>query len=136
MTNAPTPTRFARIAGTGSALPPRRLTNADLVAELATQGIESSDDWIVERTGIRARHFAAADVTASELALYACRRALEAAGRQAEPVFAEAAAQRAQRVEPGPGAQRVQQQAQIGAGARNPAAPVGRSIVHAGYDAP
>jgi 3-oxoacyl-[acyl-carrier-protein] synthase-3 len=50
-------TIYSRISGTGSYLPPRRLTNADLVAELAVQGIESSDEWIVERTGIRARHF-------------------------------------------------------------------------------
>ena len=48
---------YSRITGTGSFLPPRRLTNADLVAELAASGVESSDDWIVERTGIRARHF-------------------------------------------------------------------------------
>ena len=52
-------TRYSRIAGTGSYLPPRRVTNADLAAELGERGIETSDDWIVERTGIRARHFAA-----------------------------------------------------------------------------
>jgi len=73
-------TRYSRIAGTGSYLPPRRLTNADLVAELALQGIETSDDWIVERTGIRARHFAAPEVNASDLGLHAARHALEAAG--------------------------------------------------------
>ncbi|MDO8274646.1 MAG: 3-oxoacyl-ACP synthase, partial [Serpentinimonas sp.] len=50
-------TRYTRITGTGSYLPPRRVSNADLVAELAQRGIESSDEWIVERTGIRARHF-------------------------------------------------------------------------------
>jgi 3-oxoacyl-[acyl-carrier-protein] synthase-3 len=72
--------RFSRIAGTGSALPPRRLTNADLVAELATQGIESSDEWIVERTGIRARHFAGPDQNASDLAVEAARHAIDAAG--------------------------------------------------------
>ena len=49
--------RFTRIVGTGSHLPPRRLTNADLVQQLAQRGIETSDEWIVERTGIRARHF-------------------------------------------------------------------------------
>ena len=48
-------THYSRITGTGSYLPPRRLSNADLVAQLAAQGVESSDDWIVERTGIRAR---------------------------------------------------------------------------------
>ena len=73
-------TIFSRITGTGSYLPPRRLTNADLAAELATRGIETSDEWIVERTGIRARHFAAPDVGSSDLALQASLRALEAAG--------------------------------------------------------
>lgn len=77
---------YSRITGTGSYLPPRRVTNQALAAELATQGVETSDEWIVERTGIRARHFAAADVTASDLALPACQRALEAAGRLASDV--------------------------------------------------
>lgn len=70
---------YARITGTGSFLPPNRLTNADLVSQLAAQGIESSDEWIVERTGIRARHFADPDTTSSDMALQACLRALEAA---------------------------------------------------------
>ena len=75
-------TRYSRITGTGSYLPPRRLTNADLVAELATKGVETSDEWIVERTGIRARHFAASDVSSSDLAVAAAKHALEAAGLQ------------------------------------------------------
>ncbi len=74
--------RYSRITGTGSYLPPRRLTNADLAAELATQGVETSDDWIVERTGIRARHFAEPDVCCSDLGLEAAKNALEAAGLQ------------------------------------------------------
>jgi 3-oxoacyl-[acyl-carrier-protein] synthase III len=78
--------RYSRITGTGSYLPPRRLTNADLVAELASQGVETSDDWIVERTGIRARHFAAPDVCSSDLALEAARKALEAANLQAHEI--------------------------------------------------
>ena len=57
-----------------------------MVAQLAAQGVESSDDWIVERTGIRARHFADAGVFSSDLALQACRKALEAAGRSAADV--------------------------------------------------
>jgi len=57
-----------------------------LVAQLAAQGVESSDDWIVERTGIRARHFADAGVFSSDLALQACRQALQAAGRSAADV--------------------------------------------------
>ncbi len=61
-------------------MPPRRLSNADLVAELAVKGIESSDEWIVERTGIRARHFAAPDQSASDLATEAAKAALDAAG--------------------------------------------------------
>ena len=77
---------YSRITGTGSYLPPRRLTNADLVAELATQGVETSDDWIVERTGIRARHFADAGVSTSDLALHAARQALEAAGLEAKDI--------------------------------------------------
>jgi 3-oxoacyl-[acyl-carrier-protein] synthase-3 len=79
-------THYSRITGTGSYLPPRRLSNADLVAQLAAQGVESSDDWIVERTGIRARHFADAGVFSSDLALQACRKALQAAGRSAADV--------------------------------------------------
>ena len=71
--------RFSRIAGTGSYLPPDRLANAELAARLAKDGIETSDEWIVERTGIRYRHFAAPEVASSDLALIASRRALEAA---------------------------------------------------------
>ena len=71
---------YSRILGTGSYLPPKRLTNADLAAELATRGVETSDEWIVERTGIRARHFAEPEVACSDLAVEAARRAIEAAG--------------------------------------------------------
>ena len=72
-------TSYSRITGTGSHLPPRRLTNADLVADLAQRGIDTSDEWILERTGIRARHFAADDVVCSDMALDAARHALKAA---------------------------------------------------------
>ena len=72
--------RYSRITGTGSYLPPRRITNADLAVELAARGVETSDDWIVERTGIRARHFADSGVTSSDLGLQAARQALDAAG--------------------------------------------------------
>lgn len=78
--------RYSRITGTGSYLPPRRLTNADLAAELAQQGVQTSDDWIVARTGIRARHFAAANVCSSDLAVEAARRAIEAAQLQAADI--------------------------------------------------
>lgn len=79
-------TRFARISGTGSCLPPQRLTNADMVTRLAARGVETSDDWIVERTGIRARHFVADGVFASDLAAEAARNALAAAGVQASEI--------------------------------------------------
>ena len=71
--------RYSRITGTGSYLPPNRLTNEALAAQLALSGVETSDQWIVERTGIKARHFAAPDVVCSDLALLAAKRALEAA---------------------------------------------------------
>jgi len=74
-----TKTIYSRIAGTGSFLPPDRVTNDALVARLARDGIETSDQWIVERTGIHARHFAAPEVASSDLAVEAARRALDAA---------------------------------------------------------
>ena len=77
---------YARITGTGSHLPPRRVSNDDMTALLAARGIETSDAWIVERTGIRARHFAADGVNASDLALHAAQAALQAAGRSADDV--------------------------------------------------
>jgi len=78
--------RYSRITGTGSYLPPRRLSNAQLAAELAANGVETSDEWIVERTGIRNRHFAHPDVTSSELALHAASQALQAAGVTAQDI--------------------------------------------------
>lgn len=77
---------YSKITGTGSFLPPRRVTNADLVEQLAAQGIESSDDWIVERTGIRARHFADPQTGTSDLALQASRLALQTAGLRANEI--------------------------------------------------
>ncbi|WP_321791342.1 beta-ketoacyl-ACP synthase III [Burkholderia pyrrocinia] len=73
-------TLYSRVLGTGSYLPPDRVTNQQLTDRLAKEGIETSDEWIVARTGIHARHFAAPDVTTSDLALEASRRAIEAAG--------------------------------------------------------
>ncbi|HXD41112.1 MAG TPA: beta-ketoacyl-ACP synthase III [Ramlibacter sp.] len=78
--------RYSRISGTGSYLPPRRLTNADLAAELADKGVETSDQWIVERTGIHARHFAAPGVNTSDLGARAARQAIEAAGIAPEEI--------------------------------------------------
>jgi 3-oxoacyl-[acyl-carrier-protein] synthase-3 len=85
-TPIPAPARYSRISGTGSHLPPRRLSNQDMVELLAARGQETSDQWIVERTGIRARHFADDGVNSSDLALHAARAALAAAGRSAEDV--------------------------------------------------
>ena len=83
MTSSP---KYSRITGTGSYLPPNRVSNEALAAQLARDGIETSDQWIVERTGIKARHFAAADVTSSDLALEAAKRALAAADVDAASV--------------------------------------------------
>lgn len=76
-------TPYSRILGTGSFLPPRRVSNSDLAAQLAQDGIETSDAWIQERTGIQARYFADGLKT-SDLALPAAERALEAAGLRAD----------------------------------------------------
>ena len=70
----------ARISGTGSYLPGEPVSNSDLIA---LHGLESSDEWIVERTGIRCRHLAPDGVGSSDLAFEASRRALQAAGRSA-----------------------------------------------------
>lgn len=78
--------RYSRITGTGSYLPPRRVSNEDLVSELAERGIESSDQWIVERTGIKARHFVTPDMACSDLAVPAAQAAIQAAGLQASDI--------------------------------------------------
>ena len=78
--------RYSRITGTGSYLPPQCLTNADLVAKLAQDGIETSDQWIVERTGIRSRHFADAGVYSSDLGFEAAKKALDSAGRRPQDI--------------------------------------------------
>jgi 3-oxoacyl-[acyl-carrier-protein] synthase-3 len=69
----------ARIVGTGSALPPRIVTNEELARQ-----IDTSDEWIVSRTGIRQRHIAAPDQTSSDLGAEASRAALSAAGLDAD----------------------------------------------------
>lgn len=70
----------SHLLGTGSCLPARRLTNADLVAQMARDGVDTSDQWIVERTGIRARYFVEPGQSTSDLALQASLQALQAAG--------------------------------------------------------
>jgi 3-oxoacyl-[acyl-carrier-protein] synthase III len=71
----------AVIKGTGSALPQRIVTNAELAAQ-----VDTSDEWITERTGIKARHVAGPDETTATLGTEAARRALEAAGMTAEDI--------------------------------------------------
>lgn len=73
---------YSRIVGTGSYLPPQKVSNADLVQKLAARGVETSHEWIVERTGIENRHFASPDVASSDLGVEAAKKALEAAGRK------------------------------------------------------
>jgi 3-oxoacyl-[acyl-carrier-protein] synthase-3 len=73
----------ARITGTGSYLPGAPVGNDALIA---AHGLDSSDSWIVERTGIKARHLAPTGTSASDLALPACQRALAAAGRTPDEI--------------------------------------------------
>ena len=75
---------FARVAGTGSYLPEQRLSNQDLVERLAKSGLETSDEWITTRSGISARHFAAANELTSDLAVKAAQAALASAGMTSE----------------------------------------------------
>src|SRR5690606_41731825 len=70
-------TIFAKIIGTGGYLPPRSVSNDDLALELAQKGIETSDQWIVQRTGIHQRHLADFCVRTSHLPTQAARQALE-----------------------------------------------------------
>ncbi|MGE4334803.1 MAG: beta-ketoacyl-ACP synthase III [Pigmentiphaga sp.] len=74
------------IVGSGSFLPSRSVSNDELAAELATRGVETSDQWIVERTGIRQRHIADRGVGTTDLATAAARAALADAGVDANEV--------------------------------------------------
>ena len=67
-------TTFARVVGTGSYLPEKVVTNDDLA-----KIVETNDEWIVSRTGIRERHYAADHESASDLALFAAQHAMAAA---------------------------------------------------------
>lgn len=77
---------YSRIAGTGSFLPPNRVSNQELASRLAEQGVETSDEWIVSRTGIQARYFADPDVTSSQLGAQAAEAAMHAAGVTAQEI--------------------------------------------------
>jgi 3-oxoacyl-[acyl-carrier-protein] synthase-3 len=75
-------TLYSKIIGTGSYLPENRVTNQDLTAQMAAKGIETSDEWIVSRSGISARHYAAPDQHSSDLAAAAASQALQMANLQ------------------------------------------------------
>lgn len=79
-------TIYSRISATGSYLPARVVTNEALAVELALNGVETSDEWIFSRTGIRQRHLASAGEMTSDLAYEAAKRALEQAGRSADDI--------------------------------------------------
>ncbi|UYY57271.1 beta-ketoacyl-ACP synthase III [Sphingomonas sp. S2-65] len=74
-------TRRSVILGTGSLLPARRVSNAELA-----ETVDTTDEWIVERTGIRFRHIAAEGETTSTLATGAAKAAIEAAGIEASSI--------------------------------------------------
>jgi 3-oxoacyl-[acyl-carrier-protein] synthase-3 len=74
-------TRRSVILGTGGALPPHRVTNAELALR-----VDTTDEWIVERTGIEARHIAGDGETTATLATQAARKALAAAGVEAKEI--------------------------------------------------
>jgi len=78
--------QYSRIVGTGSCLPPRRVSNHDLAAMLAEKGLETSDEWIVSRSGISARHFAGDGVLSCDLAVAAAQNALQMAGLQPDDI--------------------------------------------------
>ncbi len=77
---------YSRIIATGSCLPARRVSNHDLAGILAAKGLETSDDWIVSRSGISARHFADEGVLSSDLAVTAANNALQMAGLKPDDI--------------------------------------------------
>ena len=77
---------YSRIVGVGSALPERLVTNAMLAAELAERGIDTSDEWILARTGISQRYLASPEVTSSVLGARAARAALDYCGMAPEAI--------------------------------------------------
>ena len=79
-------TLYSKIVGTGSYLPEKRVTNHELAAQLAAKGIETSDEWIVSRSGISARHYAEPEQASSDLGVMAAKRALEMAGMQPDDI--------------------------------------------------
>jgi 3-oxoacyl-[acyl-carrier-protein] synthase III len=78
--------KYTRIVGTGSCLPPRRVSNHDMTTLLAARGLDTSDEWIVSRSGISARHFADDGVLSSDLGATAARHALDMAGLKPDDI--------------------------------------------------
>lgn len=77
---------YTKVIGTGAYLPPRIVSNDELAVQLAEHGLETSDAWITERTGIRQRHIADRSVTSSQLATEAARKAIADAGIDANQI--------------------------------------------------
>ncbi len=77
---------YSRITGTGSALPGKAVSNDELARDLAKRGVETSDEWIVARTGIRQRYLAEPGVTTADLGTAAAKAALQAAGRTGKDI--------------------------------------------------
>lgn len=78
--------KYTRIVGTGSCLPPRRVSNHDMTQLLAAKGLETSDEWIVSRSGISARHFVDDGMHASDLGAAAARQAIDMAGLKPDDI--------------------------------------------------
>ena len=79
-------TIYGKIIGTGSYLPPKRITNDELAGILAEKGVETSDEWIRTQSGILARHYADQGVVSSDLGARAAEKALEMANCQANDI--------------------------------------------------
>ena len=78
--------KYTRIVGTGSCLPPRRVSNHEMTQLLAAKGLETSDEWIVSRSGISARHFADDGMLSSDLGAAAARQAIDMAGLKPDDI--------------------------------------------------
>jgi 3-oxoacyl-[acyl-carrier-protein] synthase-3 len=77
---------YTRIVGTGSALPARAVSNTELASQLAERGVDTSDEWIVARTGIRQRYLAEPGLTTTALGVRAAGAALRAAEVSADSI--------------------------------------------------
>ena len=78
--------KYTRIVGTGSCLPPRRVSNHDMTQLLSARGLETSDEWIVSRSGISARHFVDDGMLSSDLGTAAARHAIDMAGLKPDDI--------------------------------------------------